>query len=67
MALKDMRLVRMEESTVYLNGQEDTWWTFRRKFDAVSAVWLWVGEVLVWEFQKEVLSVRWFKSFGVQG
>jgi hypothetical protein len=37
--------------------QENSWWTFRRKFDAVSAVWLWVVEVLVWEFQKEVLSV----------
>jgi len=38
-------------------GEENTWWTFRRKFDAVSAVWLWVAEILVWEFQKEVLSV----------
>jgi len=36
---------------------QDCAWTFLRKFDAISAVWLWTSEILVWEFLKEVFKV----------
>ena len=32
-------------------------WSTRELFDAVSVVWRWICQILIWEFQKEVLDV----------
>ena len=31
-------------------------WSLRELFDAASAVWRWISQILIWEFQKEVLD-----------
>jgi hypothetical protein len=34
----------------------DAAWSFKHKFDAISTVWYWMAETLIWVFEMEVLT-----------
>ena len=39
----------------HISYAERARWTLIKYFDAIAAVWLWIAETLVWEFQQEML------------